>query len=72
MGIEPIAAAAQKGFITQQATRAQKRGAFSFLTVLCDDPRMHPVVPQVIISNEHILPEKVRIALEEESLLMEM
>ena len=31
---------------------------------------MQPVVPQVIIGNEHLVPEGVRIALEAESLLM--
>ena len=70
LGSEPIAASAQKGFITQQVTRNQKRGALSFLTVLCDDPAVQPVVPQVIIGNEHLVPEGVRIALEAESLLM--
>ena len=38
--------------------------------MLCDDPAVQPVVPQVIIGNEHLVPEAVRIALEAESLLM--
>ena len=70
LGSEPIATSAKKGFITQQVTRRQKRGALSFLTVLCDDPAVQPVMPQVIIGNEHLVPEAVRIALEAESLLM--
>ena len=38
--------------------------------MLCDDPAVQPVVPQVIIGNEHLVPEAVRRALEAESLLM--
>ena len=70
MGSEPIATSAQKGFITQQVTRRQKRGALSFLTVLCDDATLQPVVPQVIIGNEQLVPQQVVRALQVESLLM--
>ena len=70
LGSEPIASSAQKGFITQQVTRKQKRGAMSFLALLCDDPSIQPLLPQIIIGNEHILPESVRRALESPSPLM--
>ena len=70
MGSEPIATSAQKGFITQQVTRRQQRGALSFLTVLCDDATLQPVVPQVIIGNEQLVPQQVVRALQVESLLM--
>ena len=66
----PIATSAHKGFITQQVTRRQKRGTLSFLALLCDDPTIQPEVPQIIVGNEHVLPEAVRGALEAESLLM--
>ena len=70
LGSEPIATSAHKGFITQQVTRRQKRGTLSFLALLCDDPTIQPEVPQIIVGNEHVLPEAVRGALEAESLLM--
>ena len=70
LGSEPIASSAHKGFITQQVTRKQKRGTLSFLALLCDDTTIQPSLPQIIIGNEHVLPEAVRRALEEESLLM--
>ena len=70
LGSEPIASSAQKGFITQQVTRKQTRGTMSFLALLCDDPSIQPLLPQIIIGNEHILPETVRRALESPSPLM--
>ena len=70
LGSEPIASSAQKGFITQQVTRQQQRGTMSFLALLCDDPSIQPLLPQIIIGNEHILPETVRRALESPSHLM--
>ena len=70
LGSEPIASSAHKGFITQQVTRRQKRGTLSFLALLCDDPTIQPLLPQIIVGNEHLVPEAVRRALEAESLLM--
>ena len=70
LGSEPIAASARKGFIAQQVTRKQKRGALSLLALLCDDTAIQPILPQVIIGNESCLPEGVRHALMEASMLM--
>ena len=70
LGSEPIASSAHKGFITQQVTRRQRRGTLSFLALLCDDPTIQPLLPQIIVGNEHLVPEAVRRALEAESLLM--
>ena len=37
---------------------------------MCDDPDIQPKLPQVIMSNQHILPEKVPLQLATQSLLM--
>jgi len=70
LGSESVATSAKKGFITQQVTRHQTRGALSLLAVLCDDTTIQPSVPQVIIGNERCLPEGDRKALEENGALM--
>ena len=70
LGSEPIAASARKGFITQQVTRKQKRGALSLLGMLCDDSGIQAILPQVIIGNEKCLPEAERKTLMETRVLM--
>ena len=70
LGSEPLAAAAKKGYITQQVTRHQKRGALSYLALLCDDTAIQPTLPQVIIGNEHCLPDRVRKELVDSQSLM--
>jgi len=70
LGSESVATSAKKGFISQQVTRHQKRGALSLLAVLCDDTTIQSSVPQVIIGNERCLPEGDRQALEESGVLM--
>ena len=70
LGSEPLATAAKKGYITQQVTRHQKRGALSLLALICDDTTVQATLPQVIIGNEHCLPERARRELVSDGVLM--
>ena len=36
-------------------TEASNRGSFSHMTFICDDPSVQPLLPQVILGNEHVL-----------------
>jgi len=35
--------------------KSLKRGSFTLVTIVCDDPLVQPLLPQVIIGNQYIL-----------------
>ncbi len=39
----------------QQASRAMQRKALSHMAIVCDDSALQPLLPQVLIGNEHVL-----------------
>ena len=50
---------ARKAEIVQDVSRGKLRGCFTLIAMICDDPSLQPLLPQVILGNEHILQQRV-------------
>ena len=67
---EPIALAARRGLLAQNATRGQTRSNLSLVALLCEDTSIQAELPQYIIGNEHVLPAAVVAELRAEGALL--
>ena len=45
--------------IVQDVTRGKLRGCFTLIAMICDDPSLQPLLPQVLLGNEHIFQQRV-------------
>ena len=67
---EPIALAAQRGLLAQNASRGQVRSNLSLVALLCEDTGVQAELPQYIIGNEHDLSAALAAQLHMEGALL--
>ena len=49
----------KKAEIVQDVSRGKLRGCFTLVALICDDPSLQPLLPQVLLGNEHIFQQRV-------------
>lgn len=50
---------AKKREIVQDVSRGKLRGCFTLIAMICDDASLQPLLPQILLGNEHIFQQRV-------------
>ena len=50
---------AKKTEIVQDVSRGKLRGCFTLIALICDDASLQPLLPQILLGNEHIFQQRV-------------
>ena len=50
---------ARKTEIVQDVSRGKLRGCFTLIAMICDDASLQPLLPQILLGNEHTFPQRV-------------
>ena len=50
---------AKKTEIVQDVSRGKLRGCFTLIAMICDDASLQPLLPQILLGNEHIFQQRV-------------